>query len=769
MIELRVLGALDLRPTGGPEILSVLSQPKRTALLCYLALATPRGFHRKDRLVGIFWPEHDQEHARAALRQAVYFLRRSLGEAALLSRGDDELSASSDLLWCDAAAFEQAIADGQPEAALELYRGDLLQGFFVEDAPEFERWVTGERERLRGRAAEAAWAAAEKAERAGDAGAASELGKRALALSPADETVARRLMTLLERLGDGAAAIRAYEAFAWKLEQELGLEPSVETRALAEAIRERAGAREAADAQSTPPSASPRRAAAGPSAPAPPAGASAPVAAGGGAATAFAAEMPGADPGAWTPPIRPASPIAPRATRPPAPKPGLLARVARLLRLVGPPPDRSVAVLPFANFSPSPGDDYLGDAISDEIIGTLAKIHGLRVAARTSSFVFRGGDVDVREIGRRLNVGAILEGSIQRAGNVLRVTTQLIDARDGFHLWSAHWDGRMDDVFRIEDEIAANVGRVLATLLGAEERRPVLGALGARGVARAKVPAYESYLRGREYFFQTRRRSLRYAREMFGRAIEADPSYALAWAALADTIALERMYYAGAEVDMPKAEEASLKALQLAPELGEAHSARGNVLFMAGRLAEAEAEYREAVRRDASLWEPRYFFARMCFQSGRTEEAARLFQDACSVREDYQATFFAAQALEALGREEEAATWYDRANTAADNHLQLHPDDARACTTRAVALCRLGRKEDGLAWGVRALAADPDDAGVRYNVACLHAVAGEPDAAIALLEEALPMGFGNREWLERDPDLDSLRGDPRFQALLALQ
>ncbi|HEX9105916.1 MAG TPA: BTAD domain-containing putative transcriptional regulator, partial [Longimicrobiales bacterium] len=615
MIELRVLGALDLRSNEGAEILSVLSQPKRTALLCYLAFATPRGFHRKDKLLVLFWPEHDQEHARAALRQAVYFLRRSIGEEAILSRGDDELAVADAALWCDAVAFENAMAEGRPDEALDLYRGDLLQGFFVEDAPDFERWLDTERERLRARAAQAAWALAERAEVAQDAATAATWGKQALAYSPADETVARRLMSLLERLGDRAAALRAYEAFAWKLEQELGVTPSVETRALAEAIRQRehppASALPAAVASAAVAAARPFEAVAGQAAAAAPAQASPPSAA---------------------PAFRPRS--VPPLTR-------LLARLSHVFRTAQ-PPDRSVAVLPFANFSPNPGDAYLGDALSDEIIGSLAKIQGLRVAARTSSFVFRDGGVDVRDIGRHLNVGAILEGSIQRVGNLLRVTTQLIDARDGFHLWSANWNAEMDDVFRIEEEISANVARVLPGMLP-QARGPVRIAPRAPAVPRTSVPAYEAYLRGRQYFFQTRLRSLRYAREMFERAIEADPDYALAHAALADTVALENMYYPASSADLPAAEAASARALQLAPELGETHSARGNVLFMAGRHAEAEAEYREAIRRDPSLFEPRYFCARMCFQDGRLEDATRLFQEACKVREDYQAPFFAAQ------------------------------------------------------------------------------------------------------------------------------
>src|SRR5919109_219847 len=168
MIELRTLGSLDLISADGTPFDSVLTQPRRTALLCYLSLASPRGFRRRDTLLALFWPEHNAEKARHALRQSVYFLRHALGAAAVVSRGDDELAVAPDRVRCDAAEFERAIDEGRLEAALALYRGELLPGFHVSDAPEFERWLDAERSRLRQRAAEAAWALAEARERDGN-------------------------------------------------------------------------------------------------------------------------------------------------------------------------------------------------------------------------------------------------------------------------------------------------------------------------------------------------------------------------------------------------------------------------------------------------------------------------------------------------------------------------------------------------------------------------------------------------------------------------
>lgn len=238
MIELRTLGAVDLRDGEGREVGSVLAQPKRLALLVYLAVARPGDFHRRDTLLGLFWPELDQARARAALRKAVLFLRRGLGAGALLGRGDEELGLAAALVACDAVAFERAVVEGRFGDALDLYRGDLLDGFFVAGAPEFERWVERERPRLRERAAGAAWALAEAAATTTREDLVVRWGRRALEFTPTDESALRRLVRLFYRMGDRAAALRAYNDFATRLLDECGVRPSAETRRLVELMRQ---------------------------------------------------------------------------------------------------------------------------------------------------------------------------------------------------------------------------------------------------------------------------------------------------------------------------------------------------------------------------------------------------------------------------------------------------------------------------------------------------------------------------------------------------
>jgi TolB-like protein/Flp pilus assembly protein TadD len=424
-------------------------------------------------------------------------------------------------------------------------------------------------------------------------------------------------------------------------------------------------------------------------------------------------------------------------------------------------PPRSVAVLPFAAVGGDSDTAHLGFGLADQILTDLARVGDLKVVARTSSFAYQGAADDIRAIGRRLGVRAVLEGSVQRIGDRLRVTTQLINVMDGYHLWSERYDRTMEDVFRIQDEIASNVARVLKAVLREHERRAM------SKVPTREVRAYEHYLRGRRFLFQFRRKSLEFSREMFQKAVAIDPDFALAYAGIAEVAALMFTYYPASRPDLEHALVASRRALALDPELAEAHAAHGAVLFALGQLPEAEASFLRSVDLDPRLFEARYFHARACFQQGRFEEAARLFREATGVREDYPSSFFAAQSLEALGRHDESAAAYGEALAVAERHMELNPDDPRAATMRAVALCRLGRVDEGLAWAERALEIDPEDAGVRYNAACLFSVAGRPGRALECLEDAARVGFGNREWLLRDPDLDGLRDHPRFQELLA--
>src|SRR6266853_3965693 len=239
MVEFRVFGALSLTTDDGRDAHSLVAQPRRLALLAYLAAATPRGTHRRDSLLALFWPEFDQPRARAALRQSLYVLREVLGPAALVNQGNEEVGLDFGAVRCDVVDFDRSIESGRLSEALDLYRGHLLEGFFISDAPEFEHWLETERARLQEAASNAARTLVEQCEAGDDLTAAAQWARRAARLAPLDETLLRRLIGLLDRLGDRAGAVMAYEDFTKRLAQEYEAQPAAETRALMTAVRAR--------------------------------------------------------------------------------------------------------------------------------------------------------------------------------------------------------------------------------------------------------------------------------------------------------------------------------------------------------------------------------------------------------------------------------------------------------------------------------------------------------------------------------------------------
>jgi TolB-like protein/Flp pilus assembly protein TadD/tRNA A-37 threonylcarbamoyl transferase component Bud32 len=422
----------------------------------------------------------------------------------------------------------------------------------------------------------------------------------------------------------------------------------------------------------------------------------------------------------------------------------------------------SIAVLPFVNLSGNEMDRYFGEGMAEEIILALTRIEGLRVASRTSAFALGEQRLDIRTIGALLDVTAVLEGSVRRDGDALRVTAKLVSTTDGFHLWSGRFDRARKDVFDIHEDIAANIARALRLMLREEK------AGAARTTVTADPDAYDYYLKGRQFFHQRRKKSMLFARQMFEQAVERDPAFALAYAGIANASAFLAQHYQDEATgdNIRQADAASLRALELNPELPEARAARGFALSLIDRFSEAEQEFRQAMELDSGQFEARYAYGRACFQRGELDRALQMFDEANRAREDHEALYFAAQTLSALGRNAHAEAAYRRALPVIERHLALNPDDGRAMTMAAVTCSRLGDRPQAIEWGRRATAVDGEDAGVCYNVACLMALEGERDAAIEHLRCAFRVGFAHRDWVEHDPDLASLRDDPRFLELI---
>jgi TolB-like protein/tetratricopeptide (TPR) repeat protein len=422
---------------------------------------------------------------------------------------------------------------------------------------------------------------------------------------------------------------------------------------------------------------------------------------------------------------------------------------------------RSIAVLPFADMSPARDQDHLCQGIAEELINALAQVEGLRVAARSSSFQFRGSAADIRAVGARLGVTSVLEGGVRLAGSRLRVTVQLVDVGDGYHRWSRRFDGSPEDVFAIEDEIAQSVATVLLGVLSARERE-------AMHRPETDVAAYDYFLRGRQLLHRFVRPGIEMAGQMFERAARLAPGYAPAHAGLADVHSWLYEWWGGDPADLDAADEASRRALELAPGLSEAHSSRAFVLSIRRRYDEAAREFEEAIRLNANSFDASYLYARTCFAAGWIDRSVELFRRAADVRpEDYQSPVLLAQSLGMLGLGEEARLANQEGIRRAERQLELNPTEIRALSLGANALAADGQAERALRWSERALELSPDDQSVLVNGACLRARLGLKEEALDLLERSFARGCGKRDWIEHDPDYDSLRDDPRFQALLA--
>ena len=422
---------------------------------------------------------------------------------------------------------------------------------------------------------------------------------------------------------------------------------------------------------------------------------------------------------------------------------------------------KSVAVLPFANRSTDEETDAFSDGMAEEIINALTKIQALRVASRTSSFAFKGRNEDIGEIGKKLKVSTVLEGSVRRMGNKLRITAQLVNVADGYHLWSERYDREMEDVFAIQDDISQAIVKALRVILSEGEKKQI------EKVRAVNVEAYDYYLRGRQYFHQHRRKSLDYARQMFNKAIEIDPDYALAYAGVADCYSLLYTYFDSRDFNLRQADIASNRALELAPDLAEAHLSRGIAVSLSKNFDEAKREFEAAIALDPKLFDAVSWFARMHLSQGNYEEVIRLFDRAIALRpEDYEIPRLQSQALKSLGRENEAEAANRRAAKLVEQHLELNPDDARALILGATARAVINDPTRAVEYAARAMAVDPEDPMLLYNVACTYGVLGKVDECLDALEQAVSKGWGDRDWLAHDSDLDSIRSEPRYLALM---
>ncbi len=423
----------------------------------------------------------------------------------------------------------------------------------------------------------------------------------------------------------------------------------------------------------------------------------------------------------------------------------------------------SIAVLPFTNMSDDRGQEFFSDGITEDIITDLSKISGLFVVGRNTSFTYKGKSVQLQQVASELGVKFLLEGSVRKAGDRIRVTGQLIDGPTGGHIWADRYDRDLTDIFAIQDEITKTIVDQLKVRLLPEEKK----AIGQ--IPTANVEAYTNYLRGRQYYHYQTKRFVLLARQMFTKATKLDPGFARAYAGIASCDAK----LIGTFGEIIPAEEilaVTAKALALDPDLGEAHAAHGEALAAIDRGGEAKIAFERALQLDPNSFEANYSYGRFCFRTSELERAALLFKRALELQPDEpQAPILLSLTLNALGRKEEAIEYSRLGIKRAEEALRQHPESSRPAQLGACMLAELGETERAKEWMNRALEIDPDDRLALYNAGCMWSQIGEPDRAMDYLERWSKVAAPEtREWIKLDPEIHPLRGEPRYKKLIEL-
>jgi adenylate cyclase len=425
---------------------------------------------------------------------------------------------------------------------------------------------------------------------------------------------------------------------------------------------------------------------------------------------------------------------------------------------------QSVCVLPFINMSGEPEQEYFSDGITEDIITDLSKVSALSIVARNTAFAFKGQTVDVKEVAKTLGVTYVLEGSVRKAGNRVRITAQLIDGAAGDHVWADRYDRDLDDIFAIQDEISKAIVDALKIKLLPEEKK----AIEQRGTN--NVDAYNLYLMARQQWvsgnFGDPKRDEAIVR-VCKQVTRLDPNYAEAWALMALAQAELRFVHGKDENALPAAD----RALELNSDLPEAHCIKARYLEEEGRADEAEKQIRIALKLNPDSWEVNREAARMLFRRGRTEQAAEYFAKAASVMEtDWHNPLMLITCCRSTGDKERMLEAAKMTLERSERAVAKDPTSGQALASGANALMILGDTERARDWSRRALLLDPDNLIMSYNLACAFAqTGGAAEDAISALRsfcEGIQTAQNIRH-LESDPDLDPLRDDPGYKEMLS--
>jgi TolB-like protein len=717
MLELKTLGRRELRSTGsartrGHDPASLLRQPKPFALFAYLAVGA-RDLCRRDSLLALFWPELDETRARNALSQTLRRIRSAVGGDVVRMVGSQEVGIEAGAVRVDLTEFEDAASDGRLDVALDLYAGQFLPGFHLAGADGFERWLDEVRARSMRRAVRVASDLAARLESRREFASAVAILERVSRWGPTDETITRRLMTVLAHVGDNARALEEYSRLERALKAELDTTVSPETHALAQRIRRRQ-------------------------------------------------RVQGED--------REDSVI------------------------------RSVAVLPFANLMGDPEQEYFVDGMTDAVITALARSTTTRVISRQSVLLFKGSTRPMGEIARELGVDALMEGSVTRGDDRVRITVQLVRADPEEHLWADAFERELRDIVSLHADIATRIAASIGDTAVLDGKHPpsdvaTNGETGQPPASTTIVPAaYEAYLKGRH--FSLRLPDVEKAIGFFNASIEHDSRYAPAWAGLGAAYATLVMFaYVSPADGFPPLRRAARRALELDPALGEAHALLGihrmladrdwpgaevdldrgvrhattspevhtyRAIFLGamGRFEEAFSEARCGIALDPLSPSARFTLPWCQYKAGLHHEAIRELQTILELHPHFALAFPHLALNHALLGETDSAI------AAVRRGLQLLPEDHEMLALGAAALGRCGATEEAVRAISRLLAIaerrylDPWAVGIAY------VGLGKEDEAMQwfqrMYDERSPSAFCVKE----DPLLDSLRSLPKFHGVV---
>lgn len=638
MYSLRLLGGISLEGPSGPLSGRVV-QHRQLAVLALLAMAREKGCSR-DKLVGYVWPESREVRARHLLADSVYLLRKSLGDDVVGTSGD-VLRLNPDIIGADAVAFRESLERGNLEAAVELYGGPFLDGFFADGSPELEHWVEVERRDLADQYATALEELAAEAEETEDFSQATVWWRRLAAHDPLNSRVVLRLMQALVAAGDPANALQIAHEHADYLKREFELEPPPELASFVERLRNGALAGKLVlDAATLTPTTAARR------------------------------ERVAARPITATGIVGPARKYRPVAAGLVTLAILLIAVLARqVLTSRATRADRtSIAVLPFENLTGDPEKDYLAAGFHEEVISQLTKIEGVRVIARSSVMEYADNPRNPRIVAEALDVDHILEASVRAEGQRLRITAQLIDPKSGGHLWVENYDRTRGDLLDVQLDIALRIAESLRAQLTPEE----LARIEARPTDNQE--AYDYYLRG--LTFETNFKLLQ-AEQMYERAVALDPDFAVALARLGYVSThlvllwghLKAERHSNAE-RLSNARAAIERALEIEPDLFEAYIAR--YAYLAGPLREYEASLgaleraRQLRPGDAEVYRRLGLVMR---RMGRFEEAVRYLERALELSPRYRSLLINAATTAIWMRD------FERAQHYIERGFAISPDD----------------------------------------------------------------------------------------------